>query len=263
MKRIGLLLLLCALLFPVTSFAKKQPESTKPIWVTKPVHEDGKTSYLITIKAMGYTEDDAREQATKKIEEERRRNLGIRAKGEGEHDLPGFTYAYRFIDEYWEKDSGVAVGYFLVQICQNYKCDEWEEVVMGKKYPFSGRCFVPGAAQIWKGNKGKGGFFIAATALGAGGIVASFSLKSSYEKLMQEDPKFAMEYSQKADMWQNIGFGCIAFTAAIYLWNVIDGAVAPGKEHIMLRKSSKIKGLSLAPVASPYGDFGLAMQLKF
>ena len=63
MKRIGLLLLLCALLLPVASFAKKQPESTKPIWVTKPVHEDGKTSYLITIKAFGYSEANAREKA--------------------------------------------------------------------------------------------------------------------------------------------------------------------------------------------------------
>lgn len=262
MKRIGLLLLFCAMLMPF-AYGSKPAEDGKPSWVTKPVHIDGKTSYLITVKAFSYSEANAREKALQQIQDERKRNIGIRVKAEGESDEAGYTYSYRIIDEYWEYTDEWAYCWFLVQMCKEFECLDWEEVIMGKKYPFSARCFVPGAAQIWKGNKGKGGFFIAATALGAGGIVASFSLKSSYEKLMQEDPKFALEYSQKADMWQNIGYGCIAFTAAIYIWNVIDGAVAPGKEHIMLRKSSKIKSVSWTPTASPYGDLGLAFRLKF
>ena len=129
------------------------------------------------------------------------------------------------------------------------------------KYPFSGRVFVPGMAQIYKGSKTKGGIIIGAEVLGVAGIVTSFSMKASYEKLMQEDKKHAASYSQSADLWQNIGWGCVAFTAAVYVYNIIDGAVAPGKRHIQI--GSKSYNYALAPMATPRGDFGLAARLNF
>lgn len=259
MKRIGLLFLFIAFLLPL---AYCQEVKEKPEWVTNPVHLDGETSYLITIKAFGYSEDDVRNQANKQIEQERKRNLGIRSKGADESNEDGFTYAYRIVEEYWEFDGAFAHGWFLVQICRKYKCDEWEHVEVGTtKYPFSGRVFVPGMAQIYKGSKVKGGIIIGAEALGVAGIVTSFSLKASNIGLIQQDPKHKATYTQQANMWQNIGYGCIAFTAAVYIYNIIDGAVAPGKPHIQI--GSKSYDVAFAPMATPRGDVGLAMQVNF
>ena len=149
-----------------------------------------------------------------------------------------------------------------MQVAKDLKCTNWERVEINTtKYPFSARCLVPGMAQIWKGSKAKGGSMIALEAVGVGGIVTSFCLKASYERLMEEDPKYKQEYSDKADLWQNIGYGCIAFTAAVYIWSFIDGAVAPGKKHIQI--GSKSYEYAFAPLANPYGDLGLAMRVKF
>lgn len=261
MKRIGLLFLFSAFLLPLAygEVAKEKPE-----WVAKPVHVDGETSYLITIKAFGYSEDDVRDQANKQIEQERKRNIGIRSKGADESGEAGFTYAYRILEEYWETEGAFAHGWFLVQMCKKYKCDEWEHVEVGTtKYPFSARCFVPGMAQIYKGSKVKGGLIIGGEALGVAGIVTCFSMKASNEKLMQEAYKsdIKQQYADRADMWQNIGFGCIAFTAAVYIYNVIDGAVSPGQKHIQI--GSKSYNYALAPMVTTRGDFGLAMQINF
>lgn len=243
MKRLFLLMLLVVLLSPS---AYVQAENAKPMWAANPVHCEGKASKLITISEYGRSKESTKIRAFKSLEE------GGRKLNEG----------YRIIEEYWEFHDDWAYGYFLVQVAKELKCTNWERVEMNTtKYPFSARCLVPGMAQIWKGSKAKGGSMIALEAVGVAGIVASFSMKSSYERLMTEDPQYVEDYSNKADLWQNIGYGCIAFTAAIYVWSFIDGAVAPGKRHIQI--GSKSYDYALAPVVSPQGDFGLAMQVKF
>ncbi len=241
MKRI---LLLSLLTLMVSSLAYCQAE--KPKWAANPVHYEGKTSKLITLSDYGITKEEAKERALKALEE------GGRKLNEG----------YRIIEEFWDFKGQWAYGYFLVQVAKDLKCTNWERVEINTtKYPFSARCLVPGMAQIWKGSKAKGGSMIALEAVGVGGIVTSFCLKASYERLMEEDPKYKQEYSDKADLWQNIGYGCIAFTAAVYIWSFIDGAVAPGKKHIQI--GSKSYEYAFAPLANPYGDLGLAMRVKF
>jgi len=228
----------------VSSLAYCQAE--KPKWAANPVHYEGKTSKLITLSDYGITKEEAKERALKALEE------GGRKLNEG----------YRIIEEFWDFKGQWAYGYFLVQVAKDLKCTNWERVEINTtKYPFSARCLVPGMAQIWKGSKAKGGSMIALEAVGVGGIVTSFCLKASYARLMEEDPKYKQEYSDKADLWQNIGYGCIAFTAAVYIWSFIDGAVAPGKKHIQI--GSKSYEYAFAPLANPYGDLGLAMRVKF
>lgn len=57
---------------------------------------------------------------------------------------------------------------------------EYNASITGR-YPFSGRVFIPGWAQLHKGSKGKGIFFIVAEAACIGGIVATESMRASYE----------------------------------------------------------------------------------
>ena len=86
-------------------------------------------------------------------------------------------------------------------------------------------------------------------------------MKASYEKFMQEDPKNMSYYSDQADLWQNIGWGCIAFTAAVYICNIIDAAAAPGKEHIWVRKHKR--STAFMPMVTPDGSIGLAARITF
>lgn len=243
MKRISLLVLLSLLFYlPIYS----QIEQAKPDWAINPIHIEGDKSTLVTISEYGRSKETAQIRAFKKLEEEGRK----------------LNEGYRIIEEYWEYTSDWAYGYFLVQISNELKCTNWEYVEMRTtKYPFSGRVFVPGMAQIHKGTKAKGGIIIGAEALGVAGIVTSFSMKATNEKLMYQDPKHMAAYDSRANMWQNIGYGCIAFTAAVYIYNIIDGIVAPGKKHIQIGKNSY--DMAVAPVVTTCGDFGLAMQVKF
>lgn len=243
MKRITILSLFVVLLFP---FAYCQTGNAKPQWAANPVHAEGKASKLITINEYGRTKESATVRAFKTLEEQ-----GYK-----------LNEGYRIIEEYWEYTDEWAYGYFLVQVSNTPKCSDWERIEMNTtKYPFSGRVFVPGMAQIYKGSKAKGGVIIGLEALGIGGIVTSFCMKSSYESLMQQDKKNKADYSNKADTWLNVGYGCIAFAAAVYIYNIIDGAVAPGKKHIQI--GSKSYDYAIAPMVTTRGDVGLAARITF
>ena len=243
MKRLRVLFLSIVMLSPLCLV---HAEKAKPNWAVNPVHYEGSRSKVVTISDYGITKEKARARAFKSLED------GGRKLNEG----------YRIIEEYWEFQSEWAYGYFLVQVSSELKCANWEYVEMNTtKYPFSGRCFVPGMAQIYKGSKAKGGVIIAAEALGVGGIVASFSMRASNLALIQQDPKHKATYAQRANMWGNIGYGCIAIAATIYIYNVIDGAIASGKPHVQL--GNKSYDVAFAPMTTPRGDVGLAMRVNF
>lgn len=245
MKKVLLISLLMVMLSPF-AFAQTEKAKQKPNWAENPVHFEGKTSTLITISEYGRTKESTIARAFKTLEDEGRK----------------INEGYRIIEEYWDFEPEWAYGYFLVQVSKEKTCSNWERVeVNTTKYPFSGRVFVPGMAQIYKGSKVKGGLIIGGEVLGVAGIVTSFSMKASNERLMQEDRKHASTYAEQADMWQNIGFGAIAFTAAVYIYNIIDGAVARGKNHIQI--GSKAYEIAFMPMATPRGDVGLAARITF
>lgn len=243
MKRILILSLLSIFL---SSLVYCQVKKEKPIWAINPVHVEGKISKVVTLSDYGRTKESTKIRAFRTLEDEGRK----------------LNEGYRIIEEYWEYTEEWAYGYFLVQISNNLKCTNWEHVEIGTtKYPFSARCFVPGMAQIYKGSKVKGGLIIGGEALGVAGVVTCFSMKASNERLIQEDRKHATTYTDRADMWQNIGFCAIAFTAAIYAYNVIDGAIAPGQKHIQI--GSKSYDYAVAPMITTCGNIGLAMCVNF
>lgn len=238
----------------------------RPKW-TDGYFEEVQNSYVEVVSAVGYEPDNARKKAMQQVLERRSMASGTQAtvsmtgndvQVKSEHDLIAKA---RVVDEYVERiEAGQYRVYLLVQTAKNPSLS-FEPITLSEKYPFSGRVFVPGMAQIHKGTKAKGGIIIGAEALGVAGIVTSFSMKATNEKLMYQDPKHMAAYDSRANMWQNIGYGCIAFTAAVYIYNIIDGIVAPGKKHIQIGKNSY--DMAVAPLVTTCGDFGLAMQVKF
>lgn len=168
------------------------------------------------------------------------------------------------IDEYWEKKNGLFYVTRLYAKSELHGNPIFDEVEYKTDYvPTEGlvRSLVPGWGQIYKGSKVKGGLIIAGEAIGVGGIITSFSMKSSYEKLMKEDPKHLKDYSMSADMWQNIGYGCIAFTVAVYIYNLIDAALAPGARRVIVLPRQQT--MTLAPSVTMDGSVGIAMKYNF
>lgn len=250
MKKIFVLIIAILSFIP---YVECQVSRNEPEWATNPIYLEGnlegKTSKIITkLNIFGVNQDEVKDKLNRELSDEY---------GEGN---------YHVIDSYWKnsEDNNWTYGSFLVQVCKSEKCSKWEHIEMNTtKYPFSARCFVPGMAQFYKGSKVKGGLIIGGEALGVAGIVTCFSLKAQNERWLQESKKASDKqyYADRADMWQNIGFGCIAFTAAVYIYNLIDGAIAPGKKHIQI--GPKSYNYALAPLVTPQGDMGLAMQIKF
>ena len=184
-------------------------------------------------------------------------NTIIHSKGD-EHILYSIC-----IDEYWERKNGLYYVTRLYAKSELHGTPVFDDVKLSNKYGIEGfvRSFIPGWGQIYKGSKVKGGLIIAGEALGVGGIITCYSMKASYEKLIKEDPKHAKDYSMSADMWQNIGYGCIAFTAAVYIYNLIDAAVAPGARRVIVLPRQQ--SLTVTPSISYDGSVGIAMRYKF
>ena len=129
------------------------------------------------------------------------------------------------------------------------------------KYPFSSRVFVPGWAQLHKGSKGKGIFFIVAEAAAIGGIVATESLRQSYKSKASSafDTDQKRRYNSRATNCANVRNGFIVGAAAIYVWNVIDGIAARGKKKPLMVGDAQLR---LSPYATAQ-EGGLTLSLEF
>lgn len=237
----------------------------RPSWLNG-YFKDLHNSYVEVVSAVGRTEDSAREKAAKIIVERRSGATGLRSNisisngiihVDGSDDL---TVKFRIIDQYTEQlrpgDYRVSL---LVQTAKNPGY-QYEPVSVTNNYEFSPRVFVPGMAQIYKGQTSRGVIFIAGEVIAVGGIVAFEGVRSSYESKIKRthNPNEIQTYVNKADNMRNIRNGFIAGAVAIYAWNVIDGIVAKGNKHVSVGRMN----MTFAPYADPMSQ-GMLVCLTF
>ena len=261
-KRITILL--CALI-SFSSFVYAQNNNVPPSWI-EDLNYEGKleNSYLERIiVTTEVTRNAMFEKAKEQLAANRLLTTGERVVfSDGEtQSQSGLTIYAKKIDEYITNKDGFDVGYFLFQI-KNRPDLEYEKILPNTtKYGFSGRVFVPGMAQIYKGQKGKGVGFIIGEVVMVGGIVTFEGLRVSYQskiKATTHNPKARQNYINDASTMKNLRNGFIAGAAALYIWNIIDGCVAKGKPHI----SVKYADLQIAPYISPDVN-GLTLNINF
>lgn len=161
---------------------------------------------------------------------------------------------------YYSKKDGVA--YFLFQTGEEPSKSHktWEKIQITDRYPFSARVFVPGYAQIYKGTPGKGAAFIVGEVLFIGGIVTTEFMRVNYSQKVSQTHKPSQKeyYANNSRICAITRNACIGGAVALYIWNIIDGAVAKGKPYV----SANGKMLAFSPYfTSEYG--GVAMNLKF
>lgn len=237
----------------------------RPSWVNG-YFTDLPNSYVEVVSAVGPAEDRAREKAAEIIVERRSGATGLRSKisikngaiiVDGNDEL---TIKFRIIDQYSERlSSGVYRVSLLVQTAKNPEY-QYEPVSVTNSYDFSPRVFIPGMAQIHKGQTSRGALFIAGEVVAVGGIVAFEGLRSSYESKIKRthNANEMQAYINKEDNMRNIRNGFIAGAVAIYAWNVIDGIVAKGNKHVSVGRVN----MTFAPYAAPMSQ-GMLVCLTF
>lgn len=242
MKKI--LIILISILFPTLCWGQNYMEKEKPFWANG-YSSDQNNSVINVVSATGSSEKEAREKALQLVIGNQSLATGQRnsvsVNNSGTITVTGqdmLTVKARVRDEYSEN---VAPGkykyYLLVQTAKN-PMFELEPVTITDKYGFSPRVFVPGMAQIHKGQNVKGALFIGGEVLSVAGIIAFEGMRSSYVSKAKRTHNTAdiKNYINKADNMKNIRNGFICAMAAIYAWNVIDGIVCKGKKHIEVGK---------------------------
>ena len=239
--------------------AQQRPDWVNGLWENLP------NSYIKVVSGEGRNEETAHDNAMQNIIKERSISAGQRSKVsilnektsiQGHNEL---TTKAHILDTYTKYSGGMYSVYLLVQVLKNPSYS-FDPVHVSNKYPFSGRVFVPGMAQIHKGQTGKGVGFITGEIAFIGGIVASEFLRQSYEDkvLSTHNNLLRKDYADKANICMLSRNIAIAGAVALYIWNIIDGAVAKGKTHIVTGDAQ----LFLAPyVSSETG--GLALSIKF
>ena len=257
--------LFICLLLPCLSVMGQQTSKERPSWADG-FREEYQNSYLKSFSAVGSTMEDARRQALKEVADERSRATGRQysiRESNGVVTMSSsdeLTVAAQVVDEWHEILSNGACRVDLLVQTKKNPMYTYEPVSVTSKYPFSGRVFVPGMAQLYKGSTTKGIAFIASEVIAVGGIVAFEGLRSSYDSKINttKDAKKRQDYIDKTNNMQNLRNGFIAGALAIYAWNVVDGIVAKGKKHVEVGSVA----MRFTPFATPDAA-GLAMNIQF
>lgn len=95
---------------------------------------------------------------------------------------------------------------------------------------------IPGVGQIYKGSTTKGSIILGSAVVVGAGIITAESLRASYVKKMKEYPQHLDFYNNKATTWKNVRNVAIGVGAGLYIYNLIDAAVAPGRQRVIVSK---------------------------
>lgn len=257
MKRFSLLILCFLFCIGVQQvFA----QTNRPKWVDG-CHESSAWSYVKVISVQGTNQEECETKAHEKLLQEGDLRTGTSAKRgsdgkikflEGEELIEKAKIISQWYDGYGKY-------YFLVQVLKNTDF-KFDDVRWTDEYRFSPRVFVPGMAQIYKGSTAKGIAFIAGEIAMIGGYVIADNMESSNNNKAKSthNAKQKKEYLDNANSCVTAKNICLAGAAIVYAWNVIDGIVAKGKEHVLFGDAS----LQMAPFTTFDGG-GLALRLKF
>lgn len=239
---------------------------SRPDWLDEPMRDLSANSYIKVVTGDGRNYETARNAALKNAIAERGLSVGMSAKlniaadgsivvVDGGKEIRPYI---RPLDDFYEYIGDRCVFYLLIQVGR-YSSD-YDPVKVTDTYPFSARVFVPGMAQIYKGQVGKGVGFIVGEVAFIGGIVASECLRASYVSKMN-----ATRYVKQRQIYADNANICalsrnisIAGAAAVYVWNIVDGIVAKGRKHVLIGDAR----LQFAPYATPDAS-GLALSLTF
>lgn len=269
--------------FVTNSFAQKPkwhghtPSPLNNTYKFVEIQSHGKTLELARSKAKEQLEDDKQVQEGVRIYRKtivdgditKHRQNGHLQKDKKEHLIVKtiidgeqyFLQAVR-VDDFSYLEDGEYKMYTLFQVatCDNPVFDDTYTTTSYGATP-AVMSIIPGLGQIYKGSTIKGiCMFAGVAACGIGALVCE-SQRSDYKNKMKEQPQFAKDYNTKANNWETGRNVCLGAAAAVWIYNIIDAAVAKGARKIIVKPKDG-NSFSLYPIATPH-SMGLALTYNF
>ncbi len=288
-KNFAILLLFLILALPALALSEESSDKTKPTWMTSSLPKPKSSGYIF-IKATGSGKslEEARQMAlvnlTSKLEHERgiSVNSKVRMEKTGSRDSAPrkdqqfvlevseqgkvIDITCKVVDEYWDH---LADLYFVTDLftvndkTQPDSGSNRDDIRLTTSYGAAPVFYslIPGVGQFVKGSPVKGTLFLGATAVGAGAVILCENQRATYAKKMKERPQHFDFYRNKKSSWETGRNVAIGVTGAIYLWNLIDAAVTPGKKRVVVKRHSY--SYDIAPVVFDNGAMGVGLAMNF
>lgn len=152
------------------------------------------------------------------------------------------------IDEYSERQADGEIKLYTLYMVALSDNPDYDKVYLTESYGATPALMsiIPGVGQWYKGSKAKGSIMFAAEAASLASVIICENQRSSHLKKANEQPKFAKEYSSKADNWENCRNVSIGVAAGVWVWSIVDAAVAKGARRVIVKQSNG-QGLSIHP----------------
>lgn len=282
-KFLGKFLVLLLLFSFTDSYAKE------PNWIHKPPQPLNYTYTFVTINADARSLNEGRKECLQmlsldrgllntltmtyksedKIVGEQQYKDGIFSEDLNEKSIEVITYEgkpiqlkAKIVDEYFNNNN-LTTLYQVATIPNPY----FDETYVTTKYGGHGvwrSAIVPGWGQLYKGSKLKGGLIMGGTVATIGGIIVTDCVRSDYVRKISKTKSVEIKraYATKADhyaMGRNV---CIGALAALYIYNIIDAAVAPGARRVVV-KDRKDRRYSFLPSTTDDGGPALSAFMRF
>jgi hypothetical protein len=175
----------------------------------------------------------------------------------------GETYRLqaRIIDEWQAGRSGGMLKLHTLYMVAITDHPQFDRTYLSSNYGIAPvfMSIIPGVGQIYKGSTVKGICLLGGVAVCGLGALLCENQRKDYRNKMFEQPEFAKEYSNKKKNWETGRNICIGAAAAVYLYNLIDAAVAKGGRKVTVKRYNN--RLSFQPAISLDGA-GVALTYK-
>ena len=170
------------------------------------------------------------------------------------------------VHEYWELDDVENMYNYeaLFAVSRTPESQQLDDFATSTKYGSAAvvRSLIPGWGQIYKGSKAKGLTIIGAEVAAIGGIIYTENQRSTYESKVNTrgiTTNQLKTYKNKMDNFETARNVCIGAAAAIYIYNLVDAAVAPGARRVIV----KPRRYAMGPYVTPEGGAGLSLAYTF
>lgn len=285
MKRVLIALVVC-LLTPVTLLAQNS-SGQKPQWIDKPHILDNKRSNesyyfkvvpnsgpnlqelrATKVKALGsyiMTENkiEGVEGTTTENTQSDNAMSSITYIDKATNQRKTITFYHKLVDEYWEWNGQKYLYWALFAVSDNGSEPRFDTFSYSTSYGAApvAMSLIPGVGQIYKGSTIKGICMLGGVvALGLGALLCE-NTRSDYKNKMKEQPEFAQTYNTKANNYETARNILIGATAAVYIYNLIDAAVAKGARRIIVKPANG-SYVSLHPIVTP-NSAGISLAYNF
>ena len=252
-------------------------QAQRPKWVNNTPQELNNTYRFVEVISEGTSLTDARQDAKLKLAQDEQLQKAIRVNVESglmskygetivngkEKDTysdesyvkmtsEGETYRLqaRVVDEWQAGRRGGMLKLhtlYMVAVTDN---PQFDRTYLSSNYGTAPvfMSIIPGVGQIYKGSTVKGVCMLGGVAACGIGALLCENQRKDYKNKMMEQPEFAKEYSNKKKNWETARNICIGAAAAVYLYNLIDAAIAKGARKVNVKRSNS--RLSFYPTIS-------------